>query len=343
MAFIEQTIVWDERVGGFTSFQTYAPDTGFSVNNRHFTLGNGGAYEHNRADAARGRFYGDTQPAEVEIIFNDSPSSIKSFRTIGYEGDGSWSAEVTTDQESIVTDSTTIPITRTVSGNVSSDDFVNKEGKYFSYIRGENESFNNPDISSLLVTGLGVGTVSGTTITVAEIPTDTRSEYICDGTICPLGERHSGDRLYFYIEDEGVIDTSTLYYAGEILTINNNIITYGQAVEVGGIVIVDGRAHENQSQTRLYATYNTDFTKMNADGSRDWNTLPVEDGNGMVITYTGPTLYLVKNDYFFLSAKSEGAEVAGLKGFFAIIKMSVTQNDMSELFSVSSEVTQSSS
>ena len=342
MAFQEQTIVWDERIGGFTSFQTYVPDTGFSLNNRHFTLGNGGAYEHNRNDVARGRFYGNTEPSEVEVIFNDSPSSIKSFRTIGYEGNGNWSTEVTTDQESVVTDESTIPVTRTVSGSISVDDFVNKEGKYFSYIRGYDTGYGQPDTSSLLLTGLGIGTVSGTSITVPYLPTDIRHQHtVSNDPVDPdlPNGVYPGDRLYFYGRLLGNIDTNTLFYAGEILTADyvNNTFTYGQPIPALGLVRIGLQVYRNDSPATIDVTFGTDFTDTTV-----WDRLPYEDSNNIVIEYEAPTLFGIANDDFFLTVKNESAEVSGLKGFYAIVKMSNDAPGMSELFSVSSEVTHSS-
>ena len=338
----EITLVWDERTGGFTSFLTYVPDTGFSLNNRHFTLGNGGAYEHNREDVSRGRFYGNTEVSQVEVIFNDSPSSIKSFRTIGYEGQGDWSAEVITDQESTITDTSTIPVTRSLSGSITVDDFINREGKFYADIRGIYKGYENPDLSTILVNGLGIGELSVNTetktptLTLPSIPVDVRQEYFND-----LNVRYRGDRLFFYkkaTEDEGEdgYDTDTLYYAGEILTIDKNTLTYGIPVEASGIVKSGLYAYRNRTSGRLYATSSTELT------FPTWDRLAFNDTLGVPIVYEGPTIFGVNNLDFFLTAKDETAETSGLKGFFAIVKMESNSDDMSELFSISSEVSESS-
>ena len=342
MALQEQTIVWDERIGGFTSFLTYVPDTGFSLNNRHFTLGDGGAYEHNREDTARGTFYGQTSPAEVAVIFNDSPSSIKSFRTIGYEGLGNWSAEIVTDKESEILDSTTIPPERSVSGDILAEDFVDREGKFFSYIRGKDREYNTPDITTLLVEGIGVGEVLGDEVTVSNIPAGTAQEQLCDQALfpgCTPDSRWPGDRLFFYKPLDGDYDINNLLYAGEIIKIDGNTLTYAVVVEAEGYIHHGNDTWQNTSGIRQYTTFATDFiNQVEPNGSKVWVQIPVD-----AIVPDAPTSNAVVNDSFFLISKNEAAETAGLKGFFAIVKMSSDSTGMSELFSISSEVSQSSS
>ena len=348
MALNETTIVWDERVQGFTSFLTYAPDTGFSLNNRFFTLGDGGAYEHNRTGVARGTFYGNTFDSEVEVIFNDSPSSVKSFKTIGYEGVGNWKAEIVTDQESKVIDEDTIPVTRTVSGIIPSEDFVNREGKYFSEIKGRNTGYNTPDVATLLVSGVGVGTVAQNEVTLPTVPIDVRKRTVIDNEPedhnLPNGT-YLGDRLFFYNVDinedapQDGYDTDNLLYAGEILDINNNVITFGIAVPVGTYVHYLTNTYENTSDTERFVTSGTGFLTetWGPDNARVWIEIPAGT------TQEAPRVSGVNTGSFFLTSKSEEVETSGIKGFFAIIKMTTDSPDVSELFSISSEVSESSS
>ena len=70
-------------------------------------------------------------------MFNGEPDTVKDFKTISYEGDTGWTANtITTDKE---------------SGSVPA--FVEKEGKYFNFIKGA--KINN-DVDLLKTQGLNV-------------------------------------------------------------------------------------------------------------------------------------------------------------------------------------------
>ena len=58
-----------------------------SVNGKYFTSYGIGVYEHYYdVPGSRNRFYGVFRPSEVEVVFNDLPGSVKSFKTVNYEG-----------------------------------------------------------------------------------------------------------------------------------------------------------------------------------------------------------------------------------------------------------------
>ena len=97
----ELTYVWDEGVSGFPAFHDLIPDAGISINNTFYTMRNGVIWEQNVQDEAiaRNSFYSVDYPSSIEVVFNDSADSVKEFKTLGYEGDGSWTAVISTDQE----------------------------------------------------------------------------------------------------------------------------------------------------------------------------------------------------------------------------------------------------
>ena len=111
-------------------------------------------------------FYGVQYYSDVTAILNDQPGSIKSFNTINYEGsqakidaytgaDGEYynlTASKGWYVDSISTDQQT--------GIVP--EFIDKEGKWFNYIRGESTTLSNLDQKEFSVQGIGVAsTVSG--------------------------------------------------------------------------------------------------------------------------------------------------------------------------------------
>ena len=89
-----KTLAFDERSKGWTSFFTYKPDAMFSSQGYFYTAknvnNNSDIYRHN-TNQTRNSFYGLTiQPSSVQFVFNPSPTNIKTFQTINYEGSNGW-------------------------------------------------------------------------------------------------------------------------------------------------------------------------------------------------------------------------------------------------------------
>ena len=150
------TLSFKENVKGWTSFKSFIPETGVSVSNEYYTFKNGQIFKHHIPNTyntfyASGpiRIDDETKDSSVTFIFNDEPSVIKSFNTLNYEGTqgrvvmntspnmrghynisnklGWFAKEITTDQD---------------EGSVK--EFVNKENKWFNWIRGEVKVLANP-------------------------------------------------------------------------------------------------------------------------------------------------------------------------------------------------------
>ena len=130
------TISYSERVRGWVSFKSFIAEQGVSLSNNYYTFYSGGLFKHDSPDVPRAQFYGIDNDAYVTAILNDSPSIIKNYLTLNYEGDNGWFAEfIKTDKQ---------------QGSIS--DFIEKEGKYFNFIKGvENEL----DTSAITFQGLG--------------------------------------------------------------------------------------------------------------------------------------------------------------------------------------------
>ena len=241
----EFTLIYDRKVQGFPAFSDRVPGFGISLNNRLFTTRDGNIWEEYVETQDRNRFYGDHFDSEVTVLLNDAPETIKNFKTLGYEGDGNWRADITSDQETetlylayevfeVSTDGQTeftlpipasrggitrtsivsmtgevidlngtftvdrrdvtytpndaatdalviglevrieytttnviagglsIPPMRTVSGSVLPRDFVTREGKHFSFIRGRERTDIDLDLNSFTTTGYGIGSVIST-------------------------------------------------------------------------------------------------------------------------------------------------------------------------------------
>mgnify|MGYP003115094713 CR=1 FL=1 len=151
--FTETTVSFKENIRGWSSFKSFVPEQALSMANDYYTIKNSLPYKHhveedvNRFPVDRNTFYGIYTPSHVDVLLNDEPSVIKSYKTLNYEGsqsnvnvdvsgaetgyynlknkDGWLVSSIDTDKQ---------------SGNVP--EFIEKEGKWFNYIKGKNVDIN---------------------------------------------------------------------------------------------------------------------------------------------------------------------------------------------------------
>ena len=104
--FFQQTISFSEIADGWTSFKSYYPQSGVSINNNYYTFGDGviandsgtvesggQLYKHHQefytdmsTIVPRNNFYGRQYTSDVTLLFNDQPADVKGFTTLKYEG-----------------------------------------------------------------------------------------------------------------------------------------------------------------------------------------------------------------------------------------------------------------
>ena len=182
------TVSYGELSKGWTSFKSFIPQNGLSINNKYFTFYDGHIWEHYTNDL-HNNFYTTQYTSDITVILNDKPESVKSFGTINYEGSqakvsnfdteestewltgnaGDAGGGVTTKSDirdneyfnigdeikgwyvdSIITDKQTC-------GNI---EFKEKEGKWFGYPSGETTTLDNLDEEEFTVQGLGTAAMS---------------------------------------------------------------------------------------------------------------------------------------------------------------------------------------
>ena len=79
------TVSYSEKTKGWTSFKSFIPQDGLSINNDYYTFDDGRIYQHH-SNTLRNNFYGKQYSSDVTVLFNDTPNSIKNFTAINYEG-----------------------------------------------------------------------------------------------------------------------------------------------------------------------------------------------------------------------------------------------------------------
>ena len=149
---LNKTISFSEDSKGWVSFKSFVPESGLSLSKRYFTIWQGGLWQHNLGSYSE--FYNKTKEPHLTTILNAEPSVIKSFRTLNYEGS---QAKIVGYGEEIVDGNTLSDIsfsnlidkngwyvdnivTNKQEGFVP--DFVEKEGKWFNYIKGTRKDSN---------------------------------------------------------------------------------------------------------------------------------------------------------------------------------------------------------
>jgi hypothetical protein len=132
----DETVAFKERVDGWPTRLSFTPEFAVSLNNEYYTIKDGELWEH--SNTTRSNFYGTQQDTTVTLLINDAPSSVKTFKTLSYEGDSGWTATVDTNKQDGVVDS-----------------WKEREGFYYNFISGKATTISNMDTSELAVQGLG--------------------------------------------------------------------------------------------------------------------------------------------------------------------------------------------
>lgn len=170
----EDTVSFKEQVTGWPSRKSFLPEFALSLNNIYYSFKDGELYSHD--SVIRNTFYsasyrygggllGTTSTSNFEgsrltLVLNDSPATIKSFKTISYEGSQSRVVSDGKDTDGLLYNLTA------KSGwyidSIESDkqsglipEFIEKEGKWFNYIKGKATTLLNLDSKEFNVQGIG--------------------------------------------------------------------------------------------------------------------------------------------------------------------------------------------
>jgi len=165
-AEVGATITYNEQVKGWVSFKSFLPESGVGVNNNYYTFKNGSMWKHH-TNETRNSFYGvnptDSEHSYVELIFNDAPSSVKNFQTIKYEGTQSRILRHVDDDQYYNLNSKAGWFVEKANSDLQDakvPEFLNREEKWFNYIKGECTDFNNLDEKEFTVQGIGEATIT---------------------------------------------------------------------------------------------------------------------------------------------------------------------------------------
>lgn len=162
------TISFKEEVKGWESRKSFSAEGGISLNDRYYTFNNGQIWEHRTNDSVRNNFYGTQYDSSVDFLINEMPNIVKKYKTLNYSGsksreyvysDGTYSdlslAEVEALQLQNLTSETLLHegwFTQYINTDLQKGyikQFLDKENKFFQYIKGESRYFTSNDDNNL--------------------------------------------------------------------------------------------------------------------------------------------------------------------------------------------------
>ena len=85
-----KTLAFSDKVNGWSSFLTYNPSFGGSLNNSVYTFNGPELYKHYDQSVDRNTFYEEFQPSTITVVSNQNPSLVKHYKTVNYEGTNNW-------------------------------------------------------------------------------------------------------------------------------------------------------------------------------------------------------------------------------------------------------------
>tara|TARA_R110002012_G_scaffold219714_5_gene391237 strand:- start:756 stop:3338 length:2583 start_codon:yes stop_codon:yes gene_type:complete len=153
---INKTLSFKEEVLGWISFKSFFPENAISLANEYYTFINGELFKHHIEDTVnRNTFYKNEvfspfTPSSVNVILNDASGVVKSFNTLNYEGS---QAKIRFNDEDNqyfnleAKEGWYVETIETDKEKGSLNEFIEKEGKWFNYLRGKSiETTNTNDL-----------------------------------------------------------------------------------------------------------------------------------------------------------------------------------------------------
>ena len=318
------TISYSEKAQGWTSFKTFIPQQGISINNKYYTWNRGSMWEHHSNDTYNS-FYSaitadvngaisnsqiivvDNVVGIIEIgmtvsgtgindivtievvndltltlssaqtisndvaltftkshstitpIFNDTPHAVKSFGSLAYEGSQSRVVENDSDTDYYNIDSSTGWYCESITTNKQEgqvQEFIEKEGRWYNYIRGITTDLNNLDPSEMSVQGIGVP--SAETYSGTDAKYKLTFEPKDDGSWTPdtfMGGRWNKDNMIF-VNDVG-------YQFSNVPTSSPGSIFDPHVVSGASALNLQSAVHGQDLQFELHAAEGNDLTPEN--------------------------------------------------------------------------------
>lgn len=152
------TLGYDESSKGWTSFYTYKPNAGFTLKNVLYTFNGPNIYKHYQTTNYN-NFYNVSNTSKVNVILNNTPSAVKVFKNLSYEGTTGWKVNnIKTDLDDANFTDSAFDIS--AYSNALDYDlpglqaFNKKENKYLSYLQNSSAIDENEIIFGEAMSGI---------------------------------------------------------------------------------------------------------------------------------------------------------------------------------------------
>ena len=277
----------------------------------------------------RNTFYDIFTNSSFDVLLNDIPSSIKSYHTLGYEGSQSRVIQNLGDNEYYnLTDKDGwfVSSIETDKKKGSLMEFIEKEGKWFNYIKGVQYDISGGALSSAQTNaasfdtqGLGVLKNTITSANSLEYQTETGT----GNTLATL-EAIGWDFNYNVMEFDGPINASL--QIGDIIYYQNP--SSGLIVKFAVVTEING-SYWLPMDPFGYQWFEPEFTSS--------STFSIKLDKTVFGNPTNPA-----KNYFIFFVKNQVVNMSGLSGYYANARFQNNSKVKAELFAVSSEVTESS-
>ena len=165
LAFNPQTISFNEEVRGWVSFKSFLPESGVNLSKEYYTVHEGKLWKHHDKNVNRNTFYNIKTNSTLTAVLNAEPSLIKKFNTLNYEGSQSKIDKYKSDAATGISNIESYNLTDQDGWFVESiitdkqkgsiNEFIEKEGKWFNYIKGDVGDIIN-DKGDFSFQGLGI-------------------------------------------------------------------------------------------------------------------------------------------------------------------------------------------
>jgi len=135
-----KTVTFDESVLGWTSFFSYKPTYVTSLITSFYSFYDGKVWLHNSGQY--GKFYNDSAvDSTVTVVLNSTPSVVKNFKTLNYEGAAGWELQSMIASSGDITlpianftppNATNLNTLSALEDNIFANNFKRKENKFFA-------------------------------------------------------------------------------------------------------------------------------------------------------------------------------------------------------------------
>ena len=298
---VAKTVTFSETIKGWTSFMSFIPEQAMSMENNYYTFKDGTPWKHHAPNVDRNTFYNEFYPSTVEFYLNQEPESVKSFKTLNYEGSQARVYEETAGtidsnpgqgyynlQQKIGWDVLYIK-TDLESGKIQGNQFVEKEGKWFNYIQGDKDIITSGNLDSSNFNIQGIGRSSSLPAPVFGC---TNPNAIGYNPLATVDDGSCGPMIIYGCMDDGSLTTSPNpgtpaynYYPGA--TVDDGSCLYDGCMDA--VNPVSGGIAPNNYQSYYTVDLNNSCTY---DDTYDCNALT----GGFTINTVGTGTYTVQQD-----------------------------------------------